>query len=354
MGPGNPPDVGSRLLNPLLIRLKRDYKLKRMSEPADTLKIFSPSHMTGLIGSLKALLSPAARRRLRTLFAHILPQPRRVSKLMERVSYLENHNAKLTDAVITGQKKLQEKGALDYQILMTHQGLLAEFRDLEPQFQESYERCTAYTMTSVERLYSLHKCVEYLVDASIAGDLAECGIWRGGSCMMMAQTLLASGDRDRRILMYDTYEGHPQPDPERDIDLWGNSGYEEWRRQTSEGQVKGWGCASLKEVRENMQTTGYPDDKLEYVKGMVEETVPVHIPERLALLRLDTDWYKSTRVALVYLYPKLVTGGVLVIDDYGHYRGQRQAVDEYFAAAGGRPLLHRIDYSCRVAVKSAP
>jgi hypothetical protein len=310
--------------------------------------------MTGLAGLLKASLSPAARRRLITLFAHILPQPRRVSKLMDRVTYLENHNAKLTDGVIIREKKLQEKAELDYQILMTHQGLLAEFRDLEPRFQESYERCTAYTMTSVERLYSLHKCVEYLVDASIAGDLAECGIWRGGSCMMMAQTLLASGDRDRRILMYDTYEGHPQPDPERDIDLWGNSGYEEWRRQTSEGQVKGWGFASLQEVRENMQTTGYPDDKLEYIKGMVEETVPVHIPDRLALLRLDTDWYESTQVALVYLYPKLVTGGVLIIDDYGHYRGQRQAVDEYFAAAGNRPLLHRIDYSCRVAVKSAP
>ena len=327
----------SRLLISIANSAKARLQIKRMREPAGTLKIFSPSRMTEFIGSLKASLSPAARRRLITLFAHILPQPRRVSKLMERVTYLENHNAKLTDAVITREKKLQEKAELDYQILMTHQGLLAEFRDLEPRFQESYERCKAYTMTSVERLYSLHKCVEYLVDASIAGDLAECGIWRGGSCMMMAQTLLASGDRDRRILMYDTYEGHPQPDPERDIDLWGNSGYEEWRRQTSEGEVKGWGFASLKEVRENMQAIGYPGDKLEYVKGMVEETVPVHIPDRLALLRLDTDWYESTRVALVYLYPKLVTGGVLIIDDYGHYRGQRQAVDEYFAAAGNRP-----------------
>ena len=139
------------------------------------------------------------------------------------MTYLENHNAELTDAVITREKKLQEKAALDYQILMTHQGLLAEFNDIEPRFQESYERCKAYTMTSVERLYSLYKCVEYLIDASIPGDLAECGVWRGGSCMMMAQTLLTAGSSDRHFLMFDTYEGHPEPDPERDVDLWGTA-----------------------------------------------------------------------------------------------------------------------------------
>jgi hypothetical protein len=272
----------------------------------------------------------------------------------ERVTYLENHNAELTDAVITREKKLQEKAELDYQILMTHQGLLAEFKDIEPRFQESFQRCKAFTMTSVERLYSLYKSVEYLVDASIPGDLAECGVWRGGSCMMMARALLASGSCDRRILLFDTFEGHPEPDPERDIDLWGNSGHDEWRRETSDGAVKGWGLASLDEVRENMQSTGYPGDKLAYIKGAVEETVPVNIPDRLGLLRLDTDWYESTRVALVHLYPRLVPGGVLILDDYGHYQGQRQAVDEYFAAKRHRPLLHRIDYSCRVAVKLSP
>jgi FtsZ-binding cell division protein ZapB len=272
----------------------------------------------------------------------------------ERVTYLENHNAELTDAVITREKKLQEKAELDYQILMTHQGLLAEFKDIEPRFQESFQRCKAFTMTSVERLYSLYKSVEYLVDASIPGDLAECGVWRGGSCMMMARALLASGSCDRRILLFDTFEGHPEPDPERDIDLWGNSGHDEWRRETSDGAVKGWGLASLDEVRENMQSTGYPGDKLAYIKGAVEETVPVNIPDRLGLLRLDTDWYESTRVALVHLYPRLVPGGVLILDDYGHYQGQRQAVDEYFAANRHRPLLHRIDYSCRVAVKLSP
>jgi hypothetical protein len=84
---------------------------------------------------------------------------------------------------------------------------------------------------------------------------------------------------------------------------------------------------------------------------MVEETLAHELPDRLALLRLDTDWYESTRVALARLYPRLSPGGVLIIDDYGHYRGQRQAVDEYFDATAERPLLHRIDYSCRVAVK---
>jgi hypothetical protein len=84
---------------------------------------------------------------------------------------------------------------------------------------------------------------------------------------------------------------------------------------------------------------------------MVEDTIPKNVPDSLAILRLDTDWYESTKVALVHFYPRLVSGGVMIVDDYGHYRGQRQAVDEYLRELGESPLLHRVDYSCRVMVK---
>jgi hypothetical protein len=169
--------------------------------------------------------------------------------------------------------------------------------------------------------------------------------------MLIAATLLSVGESGRRISMFDTFEGHPAPDPERDIDLWGNRAYDDWRHQTHDGAVKGWGLASLDEVRRNLESTGYPDALLCYVKGMVEETAPQNIPDRLSLLRLDTDWYASTRAALVHLYPRLVPGGVLILDDYGHYQGQRQAVLEYFSDTSEALLFHRIDYSCRIAVK---
>ena len=271
----------------------------------------------------------------------------------DRVIYLEAEVAALTAAAIQREKLLQEKGKTDYQILMIHQNLLVEFKDIEPDFLALYERCKPFTMTSLERLYSLHKCAEYIAAAGIAGDLAECGVWRGGSCMLMALGLIRAGDTGRHIYMYDTFEGHPRPDPDKDVDLWGNRGIDEWRRQEEAGTLGEWGVASLAEVRGNLLSTGYPAERLIFVQGMVETTVPGNTPANLALLRLDTDWYDSTRVALRHLYPKLVQGGVLIIDDYGHYRGQRQAVDEYFAEIGEKPLLHRIDYSCRVIVRAS-
>ena len=281
----------------------------------------------------------------------VIERTQAVRERSDRVVHLEAEVAALTAAAIQREKLLQEKGKTDYQILMIHQNLLVEFKDIEPDFLALYERCKPFTMTSLERLYSLHKCAEYIAAAGIAGDLAECGVWRGGSCMLMALGLIRAGDTGRHIYMYDTFEGHPRPDPDKDVDLWGNRGIDEWRRQEEAGTLGEWGVASLAEVRGNLLSTGYPAERLIFVQGMVETTVPGNTPANLALLRLDTDWYESTRVALQHLYPKLAEGGVLIIDDYGHYRGQRQAVDEYFAEIGEKPLLHRIDYSCRVMVK---
>ena len=93
---------------------------------------------------------------------------------------------------------------------------------------------------------------------------------------------------------------------------------------------------------------------MRFVPGRVEETIPEAAPERIAVLRLDTDWYESTRHELEHLFPRLAVGGVLIIDDYGHWQGARRAVDEYLAASGARLLLSRIDYTGRMAVKIVP
>jgi hypothetical protein len=104
-------------------------------------------------------------------------------------------------------------------------------------------------------------------------------------------------------------------------------------------------------VKETLRATGYPAERLHFVVGPVEETIPREVPPGIALLRLDTDWYESTKHELEHLYPLLADGGALIIDDYGHWEGCKRAVDEYFAASPPPVLLSRIDYTGRVAIK---
>jgi len=287
--------------------------------------------------------------------ATVVPENERLraehAVFQQRALDLENHNRLLTESATERARRLQEIRQTDYQLLMAHQQLLAGMKDAEPQFYEIYEKCRAYTMTSVERLYALYKSVEYIVAANIPGDFAETGVWQGGSCMLIAETLIALGDRSRRIFLFDTFEGHPKP-AERDVDLWGNRAIDEWRCTVGEDSHGNWAYVSLEDVQTNLTRTGYPADRLVFVKGLLEDTAAdASSLENLALLRLDTDWYASTKAALEHLYQRLVQGGILIVDDYGHYKGQQQAVDEYFAAGRQPILLNRIDYSCRLAVK---
>jgi hypothetical protein len=275
-----------------------------------------------------------------------------VESATQRELKLQEHNRLLTESATRAVRKLQDIRQTDYQIIMAQQQLLAGMKDAEPRFHELYEKCRPYTMTSIERLYALYKSVEYIVSANIPGDFVEAGVWRGGSCMLIAETLLALDESSRRIFLFDTFAGHPRPDVEKDIDIWGNRAIDEWQRTKGDDDHGQWAYASLEEVRANLALTGYPADDLVFVKGRVEETVlDLDALHRIALLRLDTYWYESTEAGLEHLYPRLVSGGVLVVDDYGHYKGQQLAVDEYLTARKEPILLNRIDYSCRLGVK---
>lgn len=205
-----------------------------------------------------------------------------------------------------------------------------------------FARVGPYTQTSRERVTTLADAVEYVVRANVPGDFVECGVWRGGSTMAVALTLLRIGAADRRLWLYDTFGKMPAPG-EHDRDHAGRE------VKGHEATMLGDTGLSLADVQAAMRSTGYPEDRINYVPGLIEETIPARVPEQIALLRLDTDWYESTKHELIHLYPRLASGGVLIIDDYGHYAGARQAVDEYFAE---RPvLLVRVDYTGRVAVK---
>src|SRR5215207_1701455 len=219
---------------------------------------------------------------------------------------------------------------------------------LEPEFIALYERCAPATMTSIERMYALYQAVRHVHAAAIPGDLVECGVWRGGSSMLAALTLDSLGDRKRCVWLYDTFEGMPPPG-DVDRSLIGQHATDLLKRTDAAGEHTR-AVAGLDEVRANLAMTGYPSDHLHFVEGRVEDTIPTVAPEEISILRIDTDWYESTRHELRHLWPRLSPGGVLIIDDYGHWQGARRAVDEFLATV--EPvLLQRIDYTGRLALK---
>jgi hypothetical protein len=207
-----------------------------------------------------------------------------------------------------------------------------------------------YTMTPPERVVALTDAVRYLTRANIAGDIVECGVWRGGSMMAAARTLLEEGDTSRDLFLYDTFAGMTDPTAE-DRDTRGRSATKWMRRYGVDETGNSKACnATLEDVTANMALVGYPPVRCHYVKGPVEETLPETLPGPIALLRLDTDWYESTAHEMEHLFPLIVPGGVLIVDDYGHWEGSQQAVDEYLAKRGIVLLLHRTDYAGRVAL----
>ena len=208
-------------------------------------------------------------------------------------------------------------------------------------------RVQPFTLTTPERILALRDAVRWIVTADVPGAIAECGVWRGGSMQVVALTLLELHVSNRDLWLYDTFEAMPPPGVE-DVDHWGVPVSERWA--SVEEPDPAYAYLPFERVREALEGTGYPPEQLRWVAGLVEDTIPARAPDRLALLRLDTDWYRSTRHELEHLFPRLSPGGVLIVDDYGHFRGARQAVDEYIERLGRPILLHRLDYSARLLV----
>ena len=225
--------------------------------------------------------------------------------------------------------------------------------DFEPHEIDTLEAVRPYTMTSPERVVSLCRAVEYVARHHIAGACVECGVWRGGSMMAVARTLRRLGQEDRELYLFDTFEGMTEPTA-HDVSYQDQSALSAWD-QAGSAQNFPWRCEAPRRVVETaMTSTGYDPAKIHYIEGRVEETIPDQAPAALALLRLDTDWYESTRHEFEHLFPRLAVGGVLIIDDYGHWSGARRATDEYLARTGTRLLLSRIDYTGRIGVKLEP
>jgi O-methyltransferase len=240
--------------------------------------------------------------------------------------------------------------SLGYSVKKIH-SLEKQYADItEKEFWTIFNACSPYTMTSVERMYSLYTSVAYVLDNKIAGDFVECGVWRGGSSMLIGFMLRNRGISDRKLYLYDTFEGMSEP-TEEDIDLGGKDAADLMDQSVNDKETSVWCLADLNDVQTNMRLTQYKEGQIVYVIGKVEDTIPQTMPAlSIALLRLDTDWYESTKHELDHLFPKLAPKGVLIIDDYGHWQGCRKAVDEYFAAHNVKMLLNRVDYTGRAGV----
>jgi O-methyltransferase len=222
--------------------------------------------------------------------------------------------------------------------------------DVEKSVAETIREVRPYTLTSVHRLVALCEAVQYVVCNQIPGDIVECGVWKGGSMMAVARTLIQASDQNRHLYLFDTYEGMTSPS-DRDISVQGELALDLLGQEDKTDANSVWCVSSLDEVRRAVGNVGYDPSKVHFVKGRVEETLPMMAPERISLLRLDTDWYESTRHEMEHLFPRLAKGGVLIVDDYGYWQGARRAVDEYIEENRLQILLHRIDETGRCAVK---
>ena len=225
-------------------------------------------------------------------------------------------------------------------------------QDFEEIHNKIYKKVCNHTMTSPERIYSLIEAVKYIETNQIQGDIVECGVWKGGSMMAVAETLQSLKSNNRSLYLYDTYEGMSEP-TDADKTFSGEDAKQLLEKDADKEKNMVWAYSALDTVKAGMQSTGYPSEQIHYIKGMVEDTIPKNIPEKIAILRLDTDWYESTKHELIHLFPLLSKNGVLILDDYGHWAGAKKAVDEYIAEKNICILLNRIDATGRIAIKQS-
>jgi len=240
------------------------------------------------------------------------------------------------------------------------QAAVKSYKDILPRddpddraYQAIVQKISPYTMTLREGLdatYALFQAIKYITLNKIEGDIAECGVWRGGSMMLMALALRHFGDTQRSLYLYDTFDVMTRPG-DRDIDFDGNAMKTVWSQAARDGKVIGYG-GPVDTVKFNLQATGYPMTQMHFIVGDVLQTIPAQMPPRIALLRLDTDWYESTLHELKHLYDRIVPQGVLIIDDYGWCQGARQATDEFFRERPFKPMMHRVDQGVRILVKT--
>jgi O-methyltransferase len=230
--------------------------------------------------------------------------------------------------------------------LLKKQSIIAEAKDEENLIMNT---CSQYSMTPKIRMWALIQSIKYLIGSGIEGDIVETGVFKGGNLILSKKILNSFNISNRKIYGYDTFEGMTEPTG-NDKDIFGENPFKMWKKSQKK-DYNDWCYASIEEVQKNFEKETGNSQSLNLVKGPVEKTLlnEENLPNKISLLRLDTDWYESSKIELEVLYPRLVKGGVLIIDDYGHWEGVKKSVDEYFFDKN--IWLHYVDYGCRLLIK---
>jgi len=242
-------------------------------------------------------------------------------------------------------------GRFGYNAEIRKKGVIPIPSDFESLHTGIYSQCKPYTMTSPERIYSVIEAIKYIERKKIEGCVVECGVWKGGSMMAAALTLQHLNTVNRDLYLFDTFEGMP-PAGNVDENYSGEKANKILEKESNEKLTSvNWAYSTIDEVKNNIYSTGYPVNRIHLIKGKVENTITTDFRKPIALLRLDTDWYESTNHEMEYLFPLLQPGGVLIIDDYGFWKGARKAIDEYLVKNQLNYFLHRIDNTGRMIIK---
>ena len=226
---------------------------------------------------------------------------------------------------------------------------------MEPSALAALKAVAGRTMADELQQYAAFSAGRYVVAAEIPGAVVECGVWRGGCSMLMILGLIDAGDVSRDVWLYDTFEGMTDPQ-ERDAFLADGVAAETMLNRSpksgaTDDEWTVWCVADEADVTSGLHDTGYPMERVRLIRGPVEQTLAANLPDRIAIARLDTDWYSSTKAELEFLYDRISPGGVLVLDDYDDWAGARDAVDEFFADRGQSPFLIRAGFG-RVHIKN--
>lgn len=211
------------------------------------------------------------------------------------------------------------------------------------------------SMGSKQRCWSTLMACKYVIECGIPGDFVECGVWRGGQALIAAYVFKNYGNEKRGVRLFDTFAGMTKPD---EIDYKNFSEKNDVIDTFNKNQRRNhneWCYASLSEVKSYFSELNLLDSNIIFVEGDVLNTLsqPTNLPPMISVLRLDTDWYETTRLELETLYPNLENNGVLIIDDYGSWQGAKKAVDEYFLTHKPRPYFQVIDYTARCGIKTS-
>ena len=223
------------------------------------------------------------------------------------------------------------------------------YLDEDESARKIFDHVKTMTMIGPSGVLANLDATDYVVKNKISGDFVECGVWMGGSIMAMALRLIELGDTGRNLYLYDTFAGMTKPG-EHDIGAGGKDAQYIFSAQQKQDYNE-WCYGPLDKVKENLASTGYPEDKIHLIQGDVCETLKTTVPDHIALLRLDTDFYDSTKAEFEHLYPKISYKAPVIIDDYGDWQGARKATNEFFEGRAYQPLFQRIDQSRRMFFK---